>query len=214
MTQPTGPAWDYLRWFHETNVWKHMSYRGVRTLKYPPDMWNYQEIICEHKIEWIVETGTRHGGSALFFADLFTNLGRKGKVFTIDPMAEWQLDHTAVPNLVWLKADSGATDVAASVYRQIPEPRGPLFLILDADHSAQHVARELAAHVPFLRSGDYLIVEDTIVNGHLVRPEHGPGPMEAIDAYVKQNPGRLVYDQARAEKFGSSVAMKGYYRVA
>ena len=35
-------------------------------------MWNYQEIFFERDIEWVIETGTRHGGSALFFADLLS----------------------------------------------------------------------------------------------------------------------------------------------
>jgi cephalosporin hydroxylase len=59
-----------LRWYYDSAVWKRLAYRGVRTLKNPLDMWNYQEIIDERRIEWVVETGTRHGGSALFFGDL------------------------------------------------------------------------------------------------------------------------------------------------
>ena len=61
---------DYLRWYYETNVWKRQHYRGVRTLKLPLDMWNYQEIIFEHDLHWVLETGTLHGGSALYFGDL------------------------------------------------------------------------------------------------------------------------------------------------
>jgi len=53
---------EYLRWFYDTNVWKRVSYRGVRTLKLPLDMWNYQELIFENNVQWVLETGTRHGG--------------------------------------------------------------------------------------------------------------------------------------------------------
>ena len=59
--------------------------------------------------------------------------------------------------------------------------------------------------------GDYLIVEDTIVNGHPVRPEHGPGPLEAIAQYLEEAPGLLVHDRAREAKFGASFAPRGYY---
>ena len=48
------------------------------------DLWNYQEIIHERRIEWIIETGTRHGGSALYFADLLTARDALGLVISVD----------------------------------------------------------------------------------------------------------------------------------
>ena len=65
-------------------MWKRQHYRGVRILKVPTDLWNYQEIFTERRIEWVLETGTLHGGSALFFADLLELAGAPGKVITID----------------------------------------------------------------------------------------------------------------------------------
>ncbi len=41
----------YLQW---TNVWKDVYHRGVRTLKLPLDIWNYQELIFEHNLHWAV----------------------------------------------------------------------------------------------------------------------------------------------------------------
>jgi cephalosporin hydroxylase len=66
--------------------------------------------------------------------------------------------------------------------------------------------------VPRLRAGDYLVVEDTVVNGHPVRPDHGPGPLEAIREYIAENPQALVRDVARETKFGATFAREGYYR--
>jgi len=47
-------------------------------------MWNYQELIFSNNIEWILETGTKHGGSAVFFADLLSIKNSPGKVITLD----------------------------------------------------------------------------------------------------------------------------------
>lgn len=204
----------YVKWFHETNIWKRMQYRGVRTLKLPSDMWNYQEIIFERDIHWIIETGTRHGGSAIYFADLLRNAGRSGRVITIDYAPELDPRVLGDDRIDFMTGDSAAPQVVEAALAKLPSDRKGLFLILDSDHSAAHVRRELDIWVPRLRKGDYLIVEDTIVNGHPVRPEHGPGPLEAIRAYIADNPGVLIPDTQREAKFGCTVALEGYYTKA
>jgi cephalosporin hydroxylase len=114
-----------------------------------------------------------------------------------------------------LLGDSGSDSVAQQTMALIPAHRqGGLLLILDSDHAAPHVLRELEAWVPLMRPGDYLVVEDTIINGHPVRPEFGPGPFEAITEYLAQNPNRLQADRAREEKFGCTFATRGYFKVA
>ena len=205
----------YLQWFYETNVWKYLHYRGVRTLKLPLDMWNYQELIFENDLHWVLETGTRHGGSALFFADLLAAGALEGYVVSVDithqdihPLASTH------PRIRLLLGDSTAPETVNRIRRLIPADRSSaLLLILDSDHAASHVLNELNALVPLLRQGDYLIVEDTIVNGHPVRPDFGPGPLEAVDAYLRLNSNRLIHDSAREAKFGCTVAFRGYYRI-
>jgi cephalosporin hydroxylase len=204
---PEGEA--YVRWFHEANAWKRMTWHGVRTLKLPSDIWNYQEIIFEHGIEHVIETGTRHGGSALFFAETLRARRARGPVVSIDIDGEMN-QIPRHPAIRFLLGDSASPDMVAHALASLPE-RGPLFLILDADHSRDHVLAELRAWVPQLRSGDYLVVEDTIVNGHPVRPEHGPGPMEAIRDYLAEAPGLLLHDREREAKFGASFAARGHY---
>lgn len=205
---PAGEA--YLRWYYDSQVWKHLNYRGVRILKNPLDLWNYQEIFQQHAIEWVVETGTRHGGSALYFADLLAARRSPGRVISVD------VDHLSLqvgehPKLALLQGDSAAPALVAEVKRLLPAPRGAMFLILDSDHRMQHVARELNAYVPLMQSGDYLVVEDTCVNGNPVRPDFGPGPMEAINEFVRANPGLLRADVEREEKFGCTFAPKGHF---
>jgi cephalosporin hydroxylase len=207
---PAGDA--YLRWYYDTAVWKRVAYRGVRTLKNPLDMWNYQEIIAERGIEWVLETGTRHGGSALFFADLLAARGASGFVISVDVDHDsLQLPAGGHERLRLLKGDSASPATGRAVSALLPAQRGPLFVILDSDHRATHVKAELESFVPLMRTGDYLVVEDTCVNGHPVRPDFGPGPMEAVLSYLEENPGVLAADTAREEKFGCTFAPRGYY---
>ena len=199
----------YLRWFYDQGVWKRMHYRGVRILKLPSDLWNYQEIFAEHRVQWVLETGTRHGGSALYFADLLKLNGARGRVISVDVDAA---SNTAGshPLIDFVIGDSGSPQMAERLGRMLPADRGALFMILDSDHSRAHVLRELEALVPLLRKGDYLVVEDTCVNGHPVRPDFGPGPYEALQEYLAAHPGSFTADSARELKFGATFAPTGF----
>lgn len=204
-----APGTEYFRWFYDRGIWKRMHYRGVRVLKVPSDLWNYQEIFTEYRIDWVLETGSLHGGSALYFADLLRLNGARGNVISID------MD--GGPNMVrkhpridfWL-GDSASADMVSRIRAHLPADRGALFAILDSDHSKAHVLREMEAIVPLLRKGDYLVVEDGCVNGHPVRPDFGPGPFEAVAAFVAAHPDALAADRAREEKFGLTAAPNGY----
>lgn len=203
--------WDgYLTWFYHTNVWKQMTWHGIRTLKLPSDMWNYQEILHERKVDWVIETGTRHGGSALFFAEALAARQAKGRVISIDIDASArQLE--SHPGIEFLLGDSSTQEMVDRVAAMLPQDRGPLFLILDSDHTRGHVLRELEVWVPFLRTGDYLVVEDTAINGHPVRLDFGPGPYEAVKQFIASHPGLLNHDAKRERKFGATQAPLGYF---
>ena len=205
----------YLEWYYGNNVWKYLSYRGVRTLKLPLDMWNYQEIIFENDLHWVVETGTRHGGSALYFADLLAAGRREGVVVSIDVThQDLSATTTAHPGIRFLLGDSASAAIRDQAAVLVPQQRrGGLLLMLDSDHAAPHVLRELETWVPWLRRGDYLIVEDTIVNGHPVRPDFGPGPYEAVAEYLTRHPGRLQPDGTRENKFACTFAASGFFRI-
>jgi cephalosporin hydroxylase len=203
------PGEAYFRWYYEQGIWKTMHYRGVRTLKVPSDLWNYQEIIAERKVDWVVETGTRHGGSALFFADLLQLNGARGKVISVDVDPAANMVH-GDSRIEFLIGDSGAPEMAAAIGARLPADRGALFMILDSDHAKPHVLRELNALCPLLRKGDYLVVEDTCVNGHPVRPDFGPGPYEAVEQFLAERPGAFIVDRAREAKFGFTAAPLGY----
>lgn len=209
MSENAAPGLEYFRWFYEQGVWKRMHYRGVRILKFPGDLWNYQEIFAERRVDWVIETGTRHGGSALYFADLLQLNGASGRVISIDidAAANQVGPH---PRIDFLLGDSGSNEIADRVRAMLPASRGTLFVILDADHRKPHVLRELAAWTPLLRRGDYLVVEDGCVNGHPLRPDFGPGPYEALEEFSAANPMAFERDAAREEKFGFTFAPRGY----
>lgn len=83
-------------------------------------------------------------------------------------------------------------------------------VILDSDHSKVHVLNELRIYSKLVTKGNYLIVEDTCINGHPVCQGFGPGPMEAVEEFLKENQD-FVVDRTR-EKFYLTFNPKGGLR--
>jgi len=83
-------------------------------------------------------------------------------------------------------------------------------VILDSEHCKDHVLKELQIYNSFVNKGSYLIVEDSDINGHPVRPGWGPGPMEALNEFLKEN-NDFVIDDSR-EKFLMTQNPRGYLK--
>jgi cephalosporin hydroxylase len=83
-------------------------------------------------------------------------------------------------------------------------------VVLDSDHSRDHVLNELKAYSPLVTKGNYLIVEDTNLNGHPVHPSIGPGPMEAVTDFLRYNDEYQI-DKER-ERFYITFNPNGYLK--
>jgi cephalosporin hydroxylase len=184
---------------------------GVTTLKSPSDMWNYQEVLVALKPSLVVEFGTRFGGSALFFAAVMRQIGRPFKLLSVDIDADTVSAATRqdpdVELMTMSSTDSRVAERIGALRREFP---GPVFAILDSDHAEAHVLGEMKLLRPVLVKGDYMIVEDSNVNGHPVYPSHGAGPYEAIEAYFREFPDDYSHDVIREKKFGFTWAPNGF----
>jgi cephalosporin hydroxylase len=201
----------YHLWYYANHVWDTTTWVGVKTLKSPSDMWNYQEILFSLKPSLVIEFGTRFGGSALFFASVMRQLGSRFRVISVDIDAETISAPTrSDPDVELITSSSVDPKVAQRIVclrREYPEAA---FAILDSDHSKAHVLAEMELLRPLLVSGDYLVVEDSNVNGHPVYASHGPGPFEAMQEYFREHPDDYRRDELREAKFGFTFATKGF----
>jgi cephalosporin hydroxylase len=195
----------YRRWLKDGADTKNLSWFGYELIKCPLDLWLYQELVIRTRPDVIVETGTWCGGSALFLAMILDQLGH-GQVITID--IEPQPDRPEHSRLSYLTGSSINPQILAQVRDAIGNHRA--LVILDSNHSAAHVYEEMLAYNPLVQVGDYLIVEDTNVNGHPVWSDFGPGPMEAVDKFLSEN-NEFVIDH-RCERFLMTLNPRGYLK--
>lgn len=201
----------YHLWYYRNRVWDTTTWAGVKTLKSPSDMWNYQEILFSLRPALVIEFGTRFGGSALFFVAVMRQSGNRFRLLSVDIDAATVSEKTRQdPDVELLVSSSVDPEVAQRIAALRKEYPGPVLAILDSDHSKTHVLGEMKMLRPVLVRGDYLVVEDSNVNGHPVYASHGPGPFEAMEEYFREFPDDYVHDAPREAKFGFTFATRGF----
>lgn len=189
---------------------------GVRIQKNPLDLMILQEIMFEKKPDTIIECGTAYGGSAYYMAHLMDLMKIDGKVITIEREI-YQLP--PFPKKELIKVNGKVLTFDSDVYQMpvhpkiqyihsdcltanIPKLGSKTMLILDCDHSADHVYKELDRFSNMVTLGQYIIVEDTDA------PDKENGPAGAIQKFLSTNK-HFVVDKSR-EKFEVSSNIGGY----
>ena len=189
----------------EKTLW-HTSWLGTKVLKCPLDLWVYQEILYETKPDVIIECGTKVGGSASYLASLCDLLGT-GRIITID--VKDLPGKPTHPRVQYLLGSSTSEEIINKV-KSLIKPGERVMVILDSNHRARHVIQELELYHSLVTEGNYLIVEDTNINGHPVYTNYGPGPMEAVRKFLKNNKDFIV-DRDR-EKYYLTYNPGGYLK--
>ena len=153
--------------------------------QYPLDAWIIQEVVGELKPDIIVETGTYLGGSAYFFACLCELLDH-GEVISIDIAASGTVHH---PRISYLKGSSTDPAIVEHVKHRIHRVDAQkVLIVLDSDHSAEHVRQELDAYAPLVPVGSYIQVQDGNMDELPCFRGLGPGPLVAGKSFLRDNP--------------------------
>lgn len=174
---------------------------GVSTLQNPTDAWIIQELISEVEPDFVVETGTYHGGSAVYWAMLLEHINPEARVITIDIADQREQRAIDLPisrrKVDFLLGSSTDPALVADVTRRVAGKR--VLVILDSAHTAEHVLAELEAYSPLVGVGSYIVVQDTPV-----------GPIRAIREFLSRD-DRFEIDRSR-ERFLISNTVQGYLR--
>jgi cephalosporin hydroxylase len=157
---------DNLRWYEQT-------WLGVPIWQLADDLVALQRIVFDAKPKWIIETGTKFGGSTIFFASLLALMGRipeaGGGVITVDvhETAEarelLQEKPHRMASLVRqrLIGDAKSPDILATISAATAADPGAVMVFLDDWHDGEHVYAELQGYSKLVTPGGILIVADT-----------------------------------------------------
>jgi len=211
------------KWFETSYKYEysyHFQWLGRPIIQYPQDVIAIQEIIWKVKPDIIIETGIAHGGSLILSASILELIG-KGKVLGIDIDIRKHnknaiKKHPLSKRIQMIQGSSISKKVVKKVY-QLANNKKRILIILDSNHTHEHVINELEMYSPLVTKNSYLIVMDTIVEN---MPEKllknrpwgkGNNPMSAVKQFLKHN-NRFKIDTMSEKKLLISVAPNGFLK--
>ncbi|MGI0526489.1 cephalosporin hydroxylase family protein [Rhizobium giardinii] len=199
------------------------SFLGVPIIQMPADVMATQEVIWATKPDVIIETGIARGGSMIMMAAMLKLIG-KGKVIGVDidiraHNREAIETHPMSPLIELIEGPSTAAETLAKVKASIPAG-GSVMVVLDSDHSRDHVLDELRHYGPLVTEGQFLVVADTLLGrveaaqtptkrSKIWHP--GDEPLTALNTYLGET-DRFQPDDVINGKLVVSSSPGGYVR--
>ena len=204
---------DHYNWIHQT------TWLGEPILQLPQDMFALQEIIFKTRPKFIVEVGVAWGGSLLFYSTLMEILGGD-RIIGVDVYIPEDLKQRVnrfeklAERISWISGSSIEPATVEAIRAVVGDSR-EVMVVLDSNHTHDHVRKELEAYSPLVGKGHYLVCGDTVVEyippqTHRPRP-WGPGnnPKTALDDFLKSNK-RFKVDHALENKLLFTCNPGGY----
>ncbi len=176
------------------------TWLGRPVIQMPEDMVRIQELIYTLKPDLIIETGIAHGGSLVFYASLLELIGR-GRVLGVDieirPHNREAIEtHPLFSRIDIIERSSTAPETIAEVgsYMSADEV---VMVVLDSNHTREHVLSELRAYSGLVSVGSYIVVADGIMQilddvpgGQADWSEDNP--LQAALDFTRENPDFLL----------------------
>jgi cephalosporin hydroxylase len=168
--------------YHQGTLNYH--YRGIPCLKSPLDLAIYQTLMWDAKPRTIFEIGSKAGGSALFFRDVMRSFGLDGSVVSID------LNPPQLASEEVLFCQGDVHDLAVPFQKNDLHSRPrPWLVIEDSAHTFAACRAALQFFAKNLQTGEYLVIEDGVLDDLGWSERYDGGPNRAIAQFLKDQPG-------------------------
>lgn len=181
------------------------TWMGRPVIQLPEDMVRLQEVIFATRPDLLIETGIAHGGSLIFYASLFKAMDR-GRALGIDieirphNRAAIEADPMA-DRIEMIEGSSIAPETVAAVRERVRPDDRTVMVVLDANHTRDHVMAELEAYAPLVTPGSWIVACDGIMSEVVGGPRTRPAwaadnPTEAARAFCAANPDFVLEEPA------------------
>lgn len=211
-------------WFNRSFEHRYpynFSWLGRPIIQYPQDIIGIQEVIWSVKPRAVVETGIAHGGSLILSSSILELIGGDGIVVGVDidirsHNREAIEQHPMYKRIRMIQGSSIDQSIVDQVYGLVQD-RSPVVVILDSNHTHDHVLKEMQHYAPLVKQGSYMVVLDSCVEfmKHDAFPDRpwkvGDNPYTAIHEFLKSNP-RFQIDQELEDKLLVSAAPSGWLK--
>jgi cephalosporin hydroxylase len=199
----------------------NFTWLGRPIIQFPQDIVALQELIWAVKPQLIIETGIAHGGSLILSSSMLELIGGNGRVLGVDveirPHNRKATEAHPMAKRITLMEGSAVDDGIAAQVRSLAEGKSPVLVILDSNHTHDHVLQELNLYSPLVTKGSYLLVFDTVIedmpSGAFPNRPWGRGnnPKTAVKEFLKHN-HRFVLESEIENKLLLTVAPGGYLK--
>jgi cephalosporin hydroxylase len=199
----------------------NFTWLGRPIIQFPQDIVALQELIWAVKPQLIIETGIAHGGSLILSSSMLELIGGNGRVLGVDveirPHNRKAIEAHPMAKRITLMEGSAVDDGIAAQVRSLAEGKSPVLVILDSNHTHDHVLQELNLYSPLVTKGSYLLVFDTVIedmpSGAFPNRPWGRGnnPKTAVKEFLKHN-HRFVLESEIENKLLLTVAPGGYLK--
>jgi len=205
----------------ELNYSYNFNWLGRPIIQFPQDIIALQEIIWKVKPDLIIETGIARGGSIIFYASLLELIGKNGLVIGIDnEIREHNRveieKHSMYKRIKMIEGSSIDKKVLDKLYEYSKDKKNVL-VILDSNHTHEHVLKELNLYSPLVTKGSYLTVLDTIIEDmpekfFINRPwGKGNNPKTAVWEFLKSTNRFEIDKEIEESVFETIVCFKGHF---
>jgi len=176
------------------------SWLGRPIVQLPEDMIRIQEVIYRIKPDVIIETGVAHGGSLIYYATLCKAF-EKGRVVGIDieirPHNRNAIEGHELSSYITLVEGSSTSPEVLDHVRSLIKPGESVLVILDSNHTRQHVLDEMRSYCDLVTEGSYLVATDGIMKDFNDVPRGNPewiwdNPNKAAQEFAAETPQFLL----------------------
>ena len=210
----------------DTQYSYNFSWLGRPIIQFPQDLIATQELIWKTKPDLIIETGIAHGGSIIFSASILTMLEscgliKNGKVLGIDiDIRNYNKKlikaHPLSKKITMFEGSSISANMIEKVKKFAKKSKN-IMLMLDSNHSHDHVLAELEAYGSLVSKNNYCVVFDTTIE-YLPKKtfpnrnwDKGNNPKTAVDKFLSTHK-EFKIDTEINNKLLISNALNGYLK--